>query len=209
MSEFPFDGPGTDGTEPEPRTRRVLLVGSGLLVALLLGGGAVVLTSGGGDAPAAAVTAAPARPPAATPAPAPAPSTAAAAPAAVRPGRLPFKALYVAPVAASNVGGTAAAAPAPAGTPAPAAPTTSPAAAKPYPLKLEKVDGPDAGGNAVLSWLVNGVKTTSLNGQRFGRTGELVVLSVTKDSSGVLAAWVQAGAAKPVAVKVGSTVQVL
>lgn len=207
MSEFPFDGPGTDGTGPEPRTRRVLLVGSGLLVALLLGGGAVVLTSGGGDAPAAAVTAAPARRPAADPTPAP--STAPAAPAAVRPGRLPFKALYVAPVAASNAGGTAAAAPAPAGTPAPVAPTTSPAAAKPYPLKLEKVDGPDAGGNAVLSWLVNGVKTTSLNGQRFGRTGELVVLSVTKDSSGVLAAWVQAGAAKPVAVKVGSTVQVL
>lgn len=139
-------------------------------------------------------------------------------------GRNPFRALVVAPAAGPAAGGVLAAAPASA--PAPTSPTEAatttspaaapaafvpaasvgdddgvvdeqPAAAQPYPLKLVSTTSTTA------TLVVDGKSATVRSGGAFGRTGELVLVSVHPDHVHVTVA---GGAAR--SVKVGATVQV-
>ncbi len=225
MSEFPFGDVANTAVQEEPaRPRRALVVGGGLLAAVAVGAGAFLFLSGrGGNG---AVTAAPparsgvAGPFAVGPTASPTPSPSAVglpAPTIEHVARNPFKALYVVPVAA---GPAAPAAPGAAptvvpGAPAPApvtptpsptvtptaptpAPTGDPTAPTVYAVKLLSISGGSA------SMVVDGKTMSIIVGQRFGREGELVVLSMGR-SSLVL----QVGADTPLPLVIGQSRGVL
>ena len=183
-------------TPSEPsRDKRTLLVAGGLVLALTAAGGGFLLLRSGGAADVAAGVAAPvagtrsAAPSAAPVAPSASASPTAPAPA---PGRNPFKALYVVPVVAAAPGPGAAptgvpGAPVPAPvTPAPQpavpltattpAPVGDPTAPTLYAVKLLSISGSSA------SMVVDGKTMSIIVGQRFGRDGELVVLSIGRSS---------------------------
>ena len=177
------------------RDKRTMLVAAGLVLALAAGGlGFLLLGSGSDGDVASGVPAASAVPRSAAPPGPTAVPTPSAAPAATaqRVGRNPFMALVVVPVAAAapapGAAPTAAlgAASAPAASPVPVAPTPTPVTpptaapsapvATLYAVKLLSISGSSA------SMVVDGKTMSIIVGQRFGREGELVVLSIGRSS---------------------------
>ena len=183
-------------TPLEPsRDKRTLLVAGGLVLALTVAGGGFLLLGSGGAADVAAGVAAPvAGTRSAAPSATPAAPSASASPTASTPspGRNPFKALYVVPVAAAAPGPGAAptgvpGAPVPAPVPPAPPPAVPPTATTPapvgdptaptlYAVKLLSISGSSA------SMVVDGKTMSIIVGQRFGREGELVVLSIGRSS---------------------------
>lgn len=205
MSEFPFGEADDTAREAPTREGRALLIGGGLLAAVAVGVGAFLFLGGrgGGDSVSAAT---PTRSGVAVPVavgpttptkPSPAPSPSALdlpAPTVEHTARNPFKALYIVPVAAGPGGAAPGAAPtAVPGAPVPAPVTPAPQPAVPptatspapvgdptaptlYAVKLLSISGSSA------SMVVDGKTMSIIVGQRFGRDGELVVLSIGRSS---------------------------
>jgi len=204
MSEFPFGEADDTAREAPTREGKALLIGGGLLAAVAVGVGAFLFLGGrggGGDSVSAAPpprsgVAAPVQVGPTTPTkPSPTPSPSALglpAPTVEHAARNPFKALYVVPVAATAPGPGAAPTGvpgAPVGAPVPPAPPPAvpPTATTPapvgdptaptlYAVKLLSISGSSA------SMVVDGKTMSIIVGQRFGRDGELVVLSIGRSS---------------------------
>lgn len=204
MSEFPFGEADDTAREAPTREGKALLIGGGLLAAVAVGVGAFLFLGGrggGGDSVSAAPpprsgVAAPVQVGPTTPTkPSPTPSPSALglpAPTVEHVARNPFKALYVVPVAAAAPGPGAAPTGvpgAPVGAPVPPAPPPAvpPTATTPapvgdptaptlYAVKLLSISGSSA------SMVVDGKTMSIIVGQRFGRDGELVVLSIGRSS---------------------------
>jgi hypothetical protein len=129
----------------------------------------------------------------------------------VRIGRDPFNALYVVPVAPpAGTSGSSTGTPAttPSGSPTAGTGATTPTAAR-YVLVLKTVTR-DPGGAYLFNFTVDGTPKTVLPAQRFGKYGELVVLTYVKSSKGaVTGAVVQVGDDSPIQVPLGVKVSVL
>lgn len=204
MSEFPFNGSGSDDDAGAPSRTRTFVLAGVLVAALGVGGGVLLLGGSSDSAPSAIAVTPTVRHSTATPTATPLP-TPAAVPVAVRvQGRNPYKALHVAATAAAP--GTA-----PSGSPvapATAAPTGSATPAETYPLKLVKIDRTDPT-FPLATFLVDGKSYVVVPAQRFGKDGNVVVLAYVKDKGGNLTgALVQIGAADPQPVLTGKTITV-
>jgi hypothetical protein len=204
----------------ESRGKRKLIVAAGAAGLLVLGAAGYLLLSGGGSSNDASFA-----PPAHH---VQAPKSSATLrshvpavrrlPAAsqVRIGRDPFSALYVVPVAApAGASGSSTGTPAttPTGSPTAGTGTTSTGATTPttarYVLVLKAVTR-DPGGAYLFNFTVDSTPKTVLPAQRFGKYGELVVLTYVKNSKGaVTGAVVQVGDDSPIAVPIGAKVSVL
>ncbi len=193
--------------EEAGRDKRVLALAGGLAALVLgtagflfLGGGEEELDSGpppNASRPAAAAAAAP--PPVA--------AVALPAEASVETGRNPFKALYVEPAtstATTTTSGTAVTTPDGGTALVPGATTGT----VQYPLTLKSFALPAAGDVGSATFDVDGVQQTVVPNQRFGRSGELVVLAIT-DVEGQQRVLVQVGDSAPLSFAVGETQPVL
>lgn len=216
MSEFPFEGATTAGGPGAPapsRTRTYVLAGA-LVAALGVGGGVLLLSGSGDSTTAAAPVVQPVRhraTPSATPAPV-APVVPVAAPVQ---GRNPYKALHVVPTGGAGSGSSSG----PAGSPAPQSTagqtvaTAPPAATTTLSVttatvKLVSIDRTDPT-FPFATFSVSGKSYVVVPAQRFGATGDLVLLAFVKDKAGALTgALVQAGSADPVQVMTGKTITV-
>jgi hypothetical protein len=216
MTDHTFDAPAAD----EPAKRRNLVIAGGAAGLLVLGGAGFLLLNGGssGSVPSVA-TAMPKAPHVVKNASSPKKATAAAVklPAAttVQVGRDPFLALYVAPAAgtSSPSGGTGTSTSGSTGTGTGAGATTTgtaaPATTARYVLVLKTVTR-DPGGAYLFNFTVDGTPKTVLPAQRFGKYGELVVLTYVKNSKGAATgAVVQVGDDSPIQVPLGVKVSVL
>ena len=204
MTEFGFaTQPPTDVLVPDeqPPRSRAKLTAIGLVTALaLVSGGYSVLSlmSGGSSEPLPQVRRV-------SPKKAVVPTVSASPKAAAVPvayteqlGRDPFKPLYVVPVVAAP---DAVAAPG-------AVPLASPGAT--YPVKLTGVTLGTGSAATSVAFVVSGAAKTVLLGQRFGTQGELVVLAVTKNATGVVTGvTVQVGDDQPAPLTIGQTISVL
>lgn len=223
-SSFPF---GTEGQaaplddHAEESGRKPLLLVGGLVGALVLGAGAFFFLGGGDDAEEDFFVAPRKAPPAAA---APAePQGVAVIPAATDEtvGRNPFKARYIAPVAAAAPAEAPAAAPVAAPPPAPInlvisqpAPAPAPATKEEeipatYKLTLKGISDPQPEARFV-TWTYEDKDVTVLPGQRFGKYGELVVLAFTQNAEGAVdGVIIQVGDDSPFDAKLGQTYDVL
>lgn len=221
-ASFPFGGPEPEAApvkNEEGGSRRNLLLGGALGVAVL--GAAGFLFLGGGGAEDEAFVVPSSRQAAAAPqAAAPAPVEVVPAAATEQIGRNPFKPRYVEPKAvaapAAPAQPTAQPTVAPTSLPLPQqpvqvvvaqpAPTQAPAE---YPITF--VSTSEAGGAKTYTWRLDGAKetVTVLQGQRFGKYGELVVLTTATSETGALEAVLQVGDSSPVRVKLDETIKVL
>jgi hypothetical protein len=130
----------------------------------------------------------------------------------VKIGRDPFAALYVVPSGAGATGATGSTAPAGTST----TPTTTTTAAQPgtttgsrYALTLTKVTT-NPGGAKLFTFKYGTASKTVLPAQRFGKYGELVVLTYVKNSKGaIIGAVLQVGDDNPIEVLTGQKVTVL
>jgi hypothetical protein len=203
--------------EPDTGKRRVIIAG-GVVAVLAVGAAGYLLLGGGGSSsdesfvvPSSRSTATLAVKPAkkaTTPAKkAAAPAAKAVLPAAssIKLGRDPFLALYVVPAVAPAATTPVTGAPT---TPAAGSGTgTSDAATTPYTLTLARVTGSES---KVYAFKVDGLAKSVLAGQRFGKYGELVVLTVAKSSKGApVGALIQVGDDDPVTIRFGEKLTVL
>lgn len=186
----------------EGRTRTPVLVAAGLAAALALGGGGYFLLSGSEEPVSSAplstgVTKAPrkatpvVRKPVAKPAVKTVPVVAKA-----QLGRDPFRALYVEPVKSTATTPTSTT---PTST-TPSGGSFAPAAGEEYPLRLESIsrEGAANARTYFFTFTVGGVRKTVMQGQRFGKYGELVVLGYVTNSKGaVVGAVLQVGDDNP------------
>lgn len=217
----------------ESKRKPVLLAGGLAAVLALAGGGYLLLSGGGSSSDAGSFTvrpavhrALPAKPLAKTAAKAPT----AAKPAALLPaattvalGRDPFIPLYVQPAAPAAGAGTTAAAPT--ATTAPATSTTSTStttgstatgtsgtgtvATTAYALQLVSITKVTGSGRT-YTFTYGGVTKKVLEGQRFGKYGEITVLGVTTKAPNDTAtgAIIQVGDDEPFTVMIGEKVSV-
>jgi hypothetical protein len=210
MTENTFTALDADG---DGQSKRTVVLAAGVAGALALGAAGYFLVLGGGSSDDAAATAPIMKRNPISRSVAKAPAKAVAKPLAkvpqvstVRLGRDPFKALYVVPAAAPAAAPTTAPATTTTGT------TTTPGTTtgtKSYPLTLVKVTS-DPGGAKLFTFSVDGVSKTVLPAQRFGKYGELVVLTYTKNSKGAVSgAVVQVGDDNPVELPIGGKISVL
>lgn len=206
--------------EPEAGTSRTtLLVAGGLVAALVLGGGGYVLLSGGSDdlevgtgAPSVTrtTTGTAAKPVVRKPAVKAPAAKILPAKTTVRIGRDPFKALYIAPVAAAEGSSTT-----PTNTSATGSTTgSSTGSSTPgtvtgavYALTLKKISS--SGETKLYTFDVAGTTKTVIASQRFGKYGELIVLGYIKTSKGTpVGALIQVGDDEPFGVRIGEKVTV-
>ncbi|MDX6266236.1 MAG: hypothetical protein QOD70_976 [Frankiales bacterium] len=129
----------------------------------------------------------------------------------VRIGRDPFVALYV-PQPAAAAGSTSTSATSttttPTAAPSSGSPTTDTANNLPYALTLVSIMS-DPGGAKYFTFKVDKATKTVLPAQRFGKYGELVVLTYVKNSKGaVTGAVLQVGDDNPVTIAVGTKISV-
>jgi hypothetical protein len=228
MSESPFPfGASADSDVTEPVEtgggRKPLLLVGGLVGALVLGAGAFFLLGGGGTDDEFALGVPASLPPAAS-VPAAEPEAIGVIPAASTEsvGRNPFKARYIAPVAAPAPAEAPVVTPSALPLPPPPAPVLvtvqqpppapAPAPEQPpatYPLTLVAVSEPQPEARFV-TWTFEGTEIKVLPGQRFGKYGELVVLAFIQNAEGAVDGVIlQVGDASPFDAKVGQTYDVL
>ena len=218
---FPFvdSAVDLDAEEASGRNRKLVLAAGGVVGALVLGLGGYFLLGSGGSTPTAFVPVA--RPhvvapqgPVSKPVVKPARQLPTAYKAAL--GRDPFKAQYVVPAVSEVPAQGAAPATVVAAPPQTTTSTSStssgssvPDATAPYPLKLVSISKTSADSRAT-TWLVDGEKKTVLPAQRFGHSGEIVVLAFSKNAAGaVTKAIIQVGDDSPLDVAIGERVSVL
>jgi len=214
--------------------RKPVMLAGGLAAVLLLGGGGyLLLGGGGGSSDTASVTpihrgvrrvVTPAVKPVVAPKAVTTVKKATILPAAsnVSLGRDPFIALYVQPVAAAAgttpATGTTATGTTATGTTAtgttsttsttPTTTTTIPTATTSYPIVLKSIVKVTGGGRS-YTFAYAGITKKVLNGQRFGKYGELVVLgNTTNTSNAITGAILQVGDDEPVTVSIGEKVTV-
>jgi hypothetical protein len=195
----PFDAAPAE----EARTRTPVLVAAGLAAALALGGGGYFLLSGSEEPVSSAPlstgvtkTTRKAAPVVKKPAVKPAVKTVPVV-AKARLGRDPFRALYVEPVAAPVGGGPAQA---PTSTTTTTGGSFAPKGGEEYPLQLMSISREGAANKTTyfFTFTVGGLKKTVMQGQRFGKYGELVVLGYVTNSKGaVVGAVLQVGDDNP------------
>jgi len=198
---------------PEGGTNKKVLVAGALAAAVALGGAGYFLLLSGGDstdqglvAPVRKATTKTVKPAVTTA------KKATAAKAAVVPatstarlGRDPFRALYV--LQPEKPAGTTTAP----STTSSSSTSTAPKPGAEYPLKLVSFTNKGmANANTYLfTFTVDGVKKTVMQGQRFGKYGELVVLGYAANSKGkVVGAIIQVGDDNPFGVLAGETISV-
>lgn len=212
---FPFGGPEPQApveTVEESGSRRKVLLG-GALGVVALGAAGFLFLGGGGDTEDEALVVPAGQKAAAPQAAAPAPVAVVPAASTEQIGRNPFKARYVepkevaapaAPSAAPSAAPTALPLPQPVQVVVAPAPTQAPAE---YPITY--VGAAEQDGVMRYSWKLDGAKdaTTVLQGQRFGKYGELVVLPSPPVEGGAVS--LQVGDSSPVSVSPGETIKVL
>jgi hypothetical protein len=215
---------------PTDNKRNPVFIAGGLAAVLALAGGGYLLLGGGGS-DSASVSPLP-LPRAAAPV-----TTTVVAPKAVstvkKPtilpaatkvslGRDPFIALYVQPAAAAG-GSTGTAATTPTGTTGTTTTTptstggttgtastgsTTPTLTTSYPVVLKSIVKVTGGGR-LYTFAYGGVTKKVLNGQRFGKYGELVVLgNTTNTSNAITGAILQVGDDEPVTIALGEKLTV-
>jgi hypothetical protein len=199
---IPFDAAPADGE----RTRTPVLVAAGLAAALALGGGGYFLLSGSEDPVATAPlstgvtkTTRKAAPAVKKPVVKPAVKTVPVV-AKTRLGRDPFRALYVEPAKASAAAPTSPTSTTPSTSTSGGSFAPSGGAGQEYPLRLESISREGAANSRTYfyTFTVGGVRKTVMQGQRFGKYGELVVLGYVANSKGaVIGAILQVGDDNP------------
>jgi hypothetical protein len=218
MTENSFTAVAED-VEEGPNRKPLLLVGAAAAVAVLAGAGWFLL-HGGSSSDTSYALPVPHHAPVAAGKPVgstlkskvPA-TTKLPAVSAIKIGRDPFLALYVVP--ASAPASTTTTGTTPTGTTTGSTTTgntstgtTTPTTAR-YVLVLKTVTR-DPGGAYLFNFTVDGTPKTVLPAQRFGKYGELVVLTYVKSSKGaVTGAVVQVGDDSPIQVPLGVKVSVL
>lgn len=208
---------------PAESKRKPVLLAGGLAAVVLLAGGGYLLLSGGSSDPSSFTVVkpgirhalAPAAKAAAKPAAKPAGKPAALLPASttVALGRDPFIPLYVQPVApaqgtATTVTPTSAPAATSTGSTSATGGTTTLATA-PYPLTLVSISKVTGSGR-MYTFSFNGTTKSVLEGQRFGKYGEITVLGVTTKAPNDTAtgAIIQVGDDEPFTLAIGEKVSV-
>jgi hypothetical protein len=214
MTDQTFEAPTSD----EPANRRNLVIAGGAAGLLVLAGAGFLLLSGGSSGSTTSVAnSLPRAPLVVKSATSPKRATATAiklpAASAVRVGRDPFLALYVAPVApaagSTSPSGSTSTTTSGSTSTGSTTPTTAPATGASYALKLVSVKS-DPGGAKFFTFTYGTTTKVVLPAQRFGKFGELVVLTYVKDAKGtVLGAVIQVGDDNPIEVPIGAKVTVL
>jgi hypothetical protein len=210
MTETMIEAAPPEETTADDRRKKLIAAGGVGLLALA-GVGYLALGRGGSSEPAPLAVAphvvravVPAKAAAKPVKPVVKPKTSVLPPAtSVALGRDPFKPLYIAPVAAAAGTGPATAPANPGTTPTttgvPSGGTTAtPAPMAKYPLVLRSSD---ASNPSLRTWTftVNGVLKKVVTNQKFGRSGELVVLGTVTNTKGtVIGALLQVGDASPI-----------
>jgi hypothetical protein len=198
--------------EAAPDRKRLLVIG-GVAAGLALAAGGYFLLSGGdstedlGTVPGArAKTVAPAPTAKKVPARTVKRTTTVPAVSTVKLGRDPFIALYTVPVASGPAGGTTDTGTSGTGTGTTTDGSTD-TASEPYSLTLLGITGTDV---KTYAFSVAGTKKSVVAAQKFGKYGELVVLSTSKNAKGVVTgALIQVGDDDPVVIDLGEKITVL
>jgi hypothetical protein len=202
FAEAPADG-------GEGSNRKVVLMGGGVAVAVLAGAGWFLLHSGSSSDPTAlpVVHRAPvvAHNAQVTKSTLKRKTTQLPAASSVKIGRDPFAALYVVPVAAAPASTTGTSTTPATGTTTATTPTnpTDTAANARYTIVLTKVTT-GSGGAKFFTFKIGTTYKTVIPAQRFGKYGELVVLTWVENSKhAVIGAVLQVGDDNPIGVPIG------
>jgi hypothetical protein len=228
QSTFPFSLDAEPDAEErdDQRNKKAIVVAGAVVAALVIGAAGYLLLGGSGDEADSAYVPVVHHPAVVTGSAATPKKAVKKLPAAydAQLGRDPFKALYVLPVAETGAAGstTDSTVPAAVGTSADGTTTGSAGtgttstgtgaapvapAASSYVLKLTGIGTTE---QQLTTWQVAGVSKTVLPGQRFGNSGELVVLAFNKNAQGIAdRAVLQVGDDSPVQVAVGQALNVL
>jgi hypothetical protein len=215
MTEMSYDAPDTNGESRKP----VVVAGAAVAALALVGAGWFLLHGGGSSSTASSSFVVPhhaatvkkaatvAKTPKST-----VPVTNLPAASTVKIGRDPFAALYVLPADPAAGTSTSTTSSSTSATPSPtttsAASTTDTAANPRYSIVLSKVTT-DPGGAKVSTFTIGTTSKTVLPAQRFGKYGELVVLTYVKNSKGAVSgAVLQVGDDNPIEIPIGAKISV-